>query len=688
MPKLIINGTELEVAPGTSVLQACEQIGIEVPRFCYHDRLSVPANCRMCLVEIEKMPKPVASCALPCGEGMVVRTDSPVVQKARNGVMEMLLVNHPLDCPICDQGGECDLQDQAVAYGRDHSRFAEMKRAVTDKELGPLVKTVMTRCIHCTRCIRFTDEIAGTPELGAVNRGEHMEIDTFTDQPLTSELSGNLIDVCPVGALTSKPTAFTARSWEYQSTETIDVMDAVGSNIRIDVRGNEVMRVLPRLNEDVNEEWISDKTRFAFDGLKRQRLDKPYLRIEGKLRPVSWPEAFTPIAAKMRETSPGKIAAIAGDMADCESMYALKSFLTTLGCGNLDCRQDGAVYDVSSRAGYVMNSGIAGIEQADAILLIGTNPRIEAAIVNARLRKRWLRGGCRIGMIGASVDLGYPVRHLGTTAQALTDLQQGRGEFVEILKNARNPMLILGAGALARADGAALQTAARQLAETYHMIREDWKGFNVLQLAASRVGGFDLGFVPKGNGLATSEILQAAAGGKLDVLWLLGADEIDLSRLGSTFVVYQGHHGDAGAHRADVILPGAAYTEKSAIYVNTEGRPQMALQATFPPGEAREDWKILRAFSEVYGKPLPFDTLPQLRERMIAEVPVLATIGHTQPAVWDAFGYEGKLSSEPFAPVIDNFYMTDPISRASVTMAKCTEEIWPLARVRAAVGVR
>ncbi len=684
MPKLTINGVELEVAGGTSVLQACEQIGVEVPRFCYHDRLSVPANCRMCLVEIEKTPKPVASCAMPCSDGMVVHTDSEMVHKARKSVMEMLLINHPLDCPICDQGGECDLQDQAMAYGFDRSRYAEMKRAVTDKELGPLVKTVMTRCIHCTRCVRFVDEIAGTPELGGLNRNEHMEIGTYVTQPLTSELSGNIIDICPVGALTNKPYAFEARPWELQKTETIDVMDAIGGNIRVDARGNEVMRVLPRLNEEINEEWINDKTRFACDGLKRQRLDQPYVRKGGKLQPASWSEAFSLIADKLRDIAPGRFAAIAGDLADCESMFALKSLLKLFGSSNIDCRQDGADYDISVRAGYIMNSSIAGIDQADAVLLIGTNPRHEGTSVNARIRKRWLRGGMRVGLIGAAVDLGYPHRYLGATPQTIQDLIDGKGEFAKILQNAKKPMVILGAGALARPDGAALQTSVCALAEKYNMIRDDWNGFNVLQRAASSVGGIDIGFVPQSNGLSTKGILQAAETGKLDVVYLLGADEIDMRQLGNAFVIYQGHHGDKGAHRADVILPGAAYTEKNAIYINTEGRPQMALQAVFPPGEAREDWKIIRALSAVVNKPLAFDTLMQLRALMVEAAPVLANMGHFVKADWKSFGKPGSLTTKPFHNVIANFYMTDPISRASPTMAKCVAEIVPLTMPEAA----
>jgi NADH-quinone oxidoreductase subunit G len=674
MPKLTINGIQLEVAAGTSILQAAQQAGVEIPHFCCHDKLSVPANCRMCLVEIEKNPKPVPSCAQPCAEGMVVHTDTPMVKKARQGVMELLLINHPLDCPICDRGGECDLQDEAVAYGCSCGRYKDDKRVVKEKELGPLIKTAMTRCIHCTRCIRFLDEICGTPELGGMYRGENLEIDTYISRALTSELSGNLIDICPTGALTNKPAAFTYRSWELQKTETIDVFDAIGSNIRVDTRGNEVMRVLPRRNDGINEEWINDKTRFAIDGLKRQRLDKPYVRRDGKLVPASWDEAFSVIAEKLHDSAASRVAALAGDLADCESMFALKCLMEAIGSPNMDCRQDGAEYDVSCRAAYMMNSGIAGIEEADAILLIGTNPRVEGTMVNARIRKRWLRGGCRIGLIGSPADLSYPHAYIGNTPQSISDLMNGEGAFAAVFKSAKKPMLILGASALARSDGAALHRTVRELAEHFNAIREDWNGFNVLQLAASRVGGIDLGFLPQTGGAGTRKILS----GGMDVIWLLGADEIDFKNLGDAFVIYQGHHGDKGAHHADVILPGAAYTEKTGTYVNTEGRPQLALQATFPPGDAREDWKIIRAFSDVFGTPLPFDTITQLREKMAECAPALANIGVAEKSAWSRFGGAGSVQNIPFAPAIENFYATDPISRASPTMKKCAEVILPL----------
>lgn len=682
MPKLTIDGIEVEVEPGTSVLQACEQIGIEIPRFCYHERLSVPANCRMCLVEMEKAPKPVASCAMPCGEGMVIKTNTDLVHKARKGVMEFLLINHPLDCPICDQGGECDLQDQAMGYGFDRSRFQENKRAVKDKYLGPLIKTIMTRCIHCTRCIRFADEIAGVPELGATGRGEHMEIGTYIEQAISSELSGNLIDVCPVGALTSKPYAFTTRPWELRKTETIDVMDAVGSNIRVDTRGPEVMRVIPRLNEDVNEEWLADKSRFAYDGLKRQRLDRPYVRKDGKLQPASWAEAFAAIAAKVKGVPGERIAALAGDLVDAESMVALKDLVEGLGSKNLDCRQDGATFDTSARAGYLFNTTIAGIEKADAILLIGTNPRWEAALVNARIRKRYLMGGLKVGVIGQQLDMTYPTTYLGAGPQTLQDVVDGKHAFSEVLKEAKRPMLILGAGVLRRADGPAIHALARQFAESFNLIQEDWNGFNVLHTAAARVGGLELGFLPGQGGKGTADILSAASAGQIDVVYLLGADEIDTAKLGKAFVIYQGHHGDRGAHRADVILPGAAYTEKNGLYVNTEGRVQMARMAAFPLGEAREDWKIIRALGEQLGVKLPYDSLSQVRKRLAETSPVFRSIEALVAAEWGSFGRAGTIDNAPFGPVIENYYMTDPISRASATMAKCTETFVLAARER------
>jgi NADH-quinone oxidoreductase subunit G len=677
MPKLTIDGREVEVEQGLTVLQACESAGIEIPRFCYHERLSIAGNCRMCLVAMKGAPKPVASCAMPAAEGMVIYTNTPEVHKMRKGVMEFLLINHPLDCPICDQGGECDLQDEAMAYGFDRGRFAENKRAVREKYMGPLIKTVMTRCIHCTRCIRFAAEVAGVPELGATSRGEHMEVGSYLEKALTSELSGNLIDLCPVGALTSKPYAFAARSWELAKTESVDVMDAVGSNVRIDTRGNEVMRVLPRINEDINEEWISDKTRFACDGLRRQRLDRPYVREAGKLKPVTWREAFAAIAHGVEGIKGSQMAAIAGDLVDCESMIALKDLMTALGSPNIDCRQDGAALEASPRVSYLFNTTIAGIESADACLLVGTNPRTEAPIINARLRKRYRMGGFQVGMIGPAADLTYKYQHLGDDPHLLERIAAGDHPFADVLKNAQNPMLIVGMGALVRDDGAAVLEAVCQITEKLGLVdaKTGWNGFNVLHTAAARVGGMDLGFLPGEGGKSTAGIVDGAEKGEIKMVYLLGADEIDTSRLGKAFVVYQGHHGDAGAHRADVILPGAAYTEKNGTYVNTEGRVQFARRACYPPGEAREDWTIIRALSEVLGKTLPLNTLDQVRQRLRDVNPAFGAGDRIEPGKWAAFGRKGDLDSRPFETPDTNFYLTNPVCRASVTMAQCVEAL-------------
>jgi NADH-quinone oxidoreductase subunit G len=671
MPKLTVDGIQVEVAPGATVLQACQQAGVEIAHFCYHERLAIAGNCRMCLVEQEKSPKPIASCAMPAGEGMVIHTQSEKAKKARHGVMEFLLINHPLDCPICDQGGECDLQDQAMAYGFDRGRYVENKRAVKDKDFGPLVATSMNRCIHCTRCVRFLTDVAGVEELGAVGRGENMEIDTYIEHALTSELSANIIDLCPVGALTSKPYAFVARPWELHKTESVDVLDAIGSNIRIDSRGPQVLRILPRLNEAINEEWISDKTRFAVDGLSRRRLDRPFLRRGGKLVEVEWNEAFAAIRDRVERLPGTRIAALAGDLVDCEATLALKDLMTALGSPHLDCRQDGAALDPSCRASYLFNTTIAGVDRADACLLIGTNPRIEAPILQARLRKRWLQGGFKAASIGRASRLTFPATPLGPGSETLRELVDGRHDWAGILKAAKNPMLILGQGVLARKDGAAILDLARRLAETTNMVRDDWNGFNVLHNAAARVGALDLGFVPGPGGRDIAGILAGCENGEIELLYLLGADEIHETWCGRAFVVYQGHHGDRGARRADVVLPGAAYTEKDATYVNTEGRIQRGRRAVFPPGEAREDWKILRALSDVLGRKLPYDSLAQLRRRMADANPVFAAADRILPARWQAFGAAGALDPAPFEPAFADFYRTDPISRASPTMAAC-----------------
>jgi NADH-quinone oxidoreductase subunit G len=674
MPTLTIDGTEVTVEPGTTVMQACEQIGIEIPRFCYHERLEIAGNCRMCLVEMERSPKPIASCAMPAADGQVISTNSPQVKKDRNGVMEFLLINHPLDCPICDQGGECDLQDQAMAYGDDRSRYDENKRAVTDKDLGPLISTHMTRCIHCTRCVRFITDVAGVAELGAMGRGEHTEIGTFVEQALTSELSGNIIDVCPVGALNSKPYAYSARSWELEHTESIDVHDAVGSNIRVDARGREVMRVLPRLHEDINEEWISDKTRFANDGLRLGRLDTPYVRgKDGKLAPANWDDALGVVADRLKAAGGDKIAAITGDMVCAESMMALKDLFDGLGSPNIDCRQDGAALGDGARAGYLFNTTIAGIEEAEVCLLIGTNPRWEAPLINARLRKRFLRGGFKVYSVGPELDLTFPVENLGAGPETLAAMADHKA--AKELAKAAKGMIIVGQGAVARSDGAAVLAAARKVAEDWGWVLDDWNGFNVLHTAAARVAGLDLGLLPGKGGRDVAGIKAGAASGDIDVVYLLGADEIDRGDLGDAFVIYQGHHGDAGAQGADVILPGAAYTEKDATWVNTEGRVQLGRRAVFPPGEAREDWAVIRALSGVMGHALPYDNLDALRVRMEKAAPHFADVDEVPNAKWGAFGTAGTLDKAAFQNSIDDFYMTDAICRASETMAKCSLEI-------------
>jgi NADH-quinone oxidoreductase subunit G len=675
MSRLIVDNVEVDVPPEYTLLQACEEAGVEIPRFCFHERLSIAGNCRMCLVEVKGgPPKPSASCAVavkdlrpgPNGEPPVVLTKSPMVKKAREGVMEFLLINHPLDCPICDQGGECDLQDQAMAFGVDSSRYAENKRAVEDKYIGPLVRTSMNRCIHCTRCVRFTAEVAGTGDMGATGRGEDMEITTYLETAMRSELQGNIADLCPVGALLSKPYSFKARSWELVKTESFDVMDALGSAIRIDTRGREVMRILPRINEAVNEEWISDKARQIVDGLKTRRLDRPFLRENGKLREASWQAAFEAIAAKVKASQPDRIGAIAGDLCAVEEMFALRLLMQSLGAVSLDCRQDGAKLDPAfGRASYIFNPAIAGIDVADSLLIIGSNPRKEAPVLNARIRKRWLKGGFEISLIGEKADLTYENNYLGAGPETLASI------IGHLPVKAVKPMVLIGQGALAREDGQAILALAAKAAQAIGAVKEGWNGFSVLHTAAARVGGLDLGFVPGQGGLAAGSMAKSGA---LDVLYLLGADEITVEP--GAFVVYQGTHGDRGAARADVILPGAAYTEKSGIYVNTEGRVQLADRANFPPGDAREDWAILRALSDMLGHKLPFDSLRALRGRLFEAHPLFAKrdeIAATLPFDDAQLAATGtSFASAPFVPAVADFYLTNPIARASAVMAECS----------------
>ncbi len=655
MPKVTVDGLEIEVPAGATVLQACEMAGKEIPRFCYHERLSIAGNCRMCLVEVAPgPPKPQASCALPATEGQIIKTDSAMVKKAREGVMEFLLINHPLDCPICDQGGECDLQDQSIAYGRGASRYDENKRAVTEKYMGPIVKTVMTRCIQCTRCIRFAEEVAGIEEIGAIGRGENMQITSYLERAVTSELSGNVVDLCPVGALTSKPYAFEARPWELKKTPSIDVMDAVGTNIRLDSRGRAVLRALPRINDDVNEEWASDKTRHAVDGLTHRRLDKPYVRKDGKLVAVSWTEAFDAVRANWS----GEAAVIAGDQVDCETMYAARELS---GSAMLEGRQTGLAYDTSSLSAVNFNTGIANVENADVILLVGSDTRREAPLVNTRIQKAVRKRGARIFAIGPVTDLTYKVEWLGDDLGALAKAPK---VLADALKTAERPAIIVGGGAL-RYDGA--HGAAMAFAKKFKLVRDGWNGFNVLHFAAARMGGLMLGYAHDGG-------IKALAAKNPKLAFFIGADEVDYSLFTNSFRVYVGHHGDNGAHHADVILPGAAYSEKPGIYVNLEGRVQRGERAVFPPGDAREDWAIFRALSDVLGKRLPFDTIEALRAEMAKAVPALgveglANFGWTEPKLHATAS--GKIADYP----IKDFYLTNAICRASETMQRCSAEL-------------
>ncbi len=681
---LIIDGQEVEVEPDLTLMQACEDVGAEIPRFCYHERLSIAGNCRMCLVEVVGSPKPIASCAMTVrdlppnrdGSPKEIRTDTPLVKKAREGVMEFLLINHPLDCPICDQGGECDLQDQAMAFGIGGSRYHENKRAVEEKYIGPLIKTMMTRCIHCTRCVRYMTEVAGVDELGLAGRGEDAEITTYLEKGILSEMSANAVDLCPVGALTHRPWAFHARNWELESTESIDVMDAVGSAIRVDARGAEVMRILPRNNDAVNEEWISDKTRHICDGLRTQRLDQPYIRRDGALVPCSWDEALQAVADKIKSADKNRVAALAGDLAGVEEMFALRDLMVAMGVQNIDCREPYSALDPSlGRSSYIFNASIAGIDDADVILLVGANPRFEAAVLNSRILQRIRGGGARVGLIGEDVSLGYPVERIGSGPQSLKDVFDGKHTFGDVLREAKAPMIIVGPGAFVRKDGAATLALAAQIAQQVAADEAAQRRvLNILHTGAARVGGLDVRFVPGENGLATAEILDAARTGDIEVLYLLGADDVARHDLGSAFVIYQGSHGDLGAHRADVIFPGATYTEKSATYVNTEGRAQMTMRAVFPPGQSKEDWTIIRALSALCGHVLSYDTVAQLHAVMYKSAPQLAELDALVAATDDGIAKlaacSGSFDNGAFEGVISDYYLTNPIARASAIMAE------------------
>ena len=671
MPVAKVNGVDVEFEPGMTVLQVAERAGHEIPRFCYHERLSIAGNCRMCLVEVKPgPPKPQASCALPAAEGQMIFTDTPMVKKAREGVMEFLLINHPLDCPICDQGGECDLQDQAMGYGRDGSRYAENKRAVEEKHMGPTIKTFMTRCIQCTRCVRFISEVAGVPDIGMISRGEDAEITTYLEQAVNSELSGNVNDLCPVGALTHRPWQFHYRPWELKKTETIDVMDALGSNISAQSKGAEVMRILPRVHEGINEEWLSDKSRYVVDGLQARRLDRPYVRENGKLRVASWDEALNAVASKLKAAPADRIGVIAGDLQDAESMKAALDLFRALGSSNTDCRQDGAAMGYGPREGWLFNTGLQGLEEADSILLVGVNPRTEAPLLNQRIRKSWLAGKTRVGVIGDAADLTYDFDVVGRGTKTLAKLPKVASDA---LSNAERPAIVVGAGALSGPDGAKVLQQLGKLAAKLGVVKDGWNGFNVLHHAAARVGGLDMGFVPATGGLSAHEMVQPGA---LDVLFLLGADEIETGP-SRAFKVYLGSHGDRGAHTADVILPGAAWTEKSGLYVNTEGRVQMAERAVFPKGEAKEDWAILRALSERVGQTLPFDTLGQLRDLLMKDHPTFGRIDYLPPAAFfdvASLGQKGDAGDVDFTSAVVDPYLNNPIARASATMAELSAQ--------------
>jgi NADH-quinone oxidoreductase subunit G len=675
MPKIVINNKEIEFKSGMTVMQACELANVEVPRFCYHDKLSIAGNCRMCLVEIEKSPKPIASCAMPAAEGMIIKTNTDTVKKARQGVMEFLLINHPLDCPICDQGGECDLQDQALHYGLDKSRYDENKRAVQNKHMGPLVKTIMTRCIHCTRCVRFSTEVAGVDDLGLLGRGENAEITTYLEQTIKSELSGNVIDLCPVGALTNKPYAFQARPWELKKTESVDVFDAMGASIRIDTKGKSVLRVLPRLNEEINEEWINDKSRFAIDGLSKQRLDKPYLKNLNKLEFTSWDNALKSIVNELKNRNPKNTMALSGNFSDVESLYSAKSFLHSLGSKYYDCRFDNAQFIEGQRSSYLFNSSIKDIDDADAILLVGTNPRWEAAVLNARIRKSYINKNCKIGLIGPKSDLTYKYDHLSDNLSHLNDILAGESYFTDILRNAKKPMIIIGTSAINFEGGQDILRICSEIANKFNITNETFNGLNILQQNISRVGSLDIKFYNNNFDQNFNSSIKKHIDINKPVVFLLDLDDIDLSILENAYVVYIGHHGDAVASVADVVLPAPAFPERSSTYVNTEGRVVQTTKCMHPLGESKEEWKIFRALSNEFNDNLKFNNLGELRQSIIKEYSFLKELNVLQVSEKINFGNSVHINNRKVKYNISNFYMTDSISRASSTMAICTKEI-------------
>ncbi len=675
MPYITINHKEIEFENGMTVMQACELVGIEIPRFCYHDKLSIAGNCRMCLVEMENSPKPIASCAMPAAEGMKILTNTKNVENARKGVMEFLLINHPLDCPICDQGGECDLQDQALHYGFDKSRYEENKRAVKNKHLGPLVSTIMTRCIHCTRCVRFSTEVAGVDDLGLLGRGESAEITTYLEKTIKSELSGNVIDLCPVGALTSKPYAFKARPWELNKTESIDVFDAMGSSIRIDTLGQKTLRVLPRMNEEINEEWISDKSRFAIDGLSKQRIDTPYLLKDGKLVIAEWDEVLVNITQEISKRGKENTLALSGKFTDIETLFSAKSFLQSLGSNYFDCRYDNVQFIENQRASYLFNSSIQEIDNADAILLIGTNPRWEACVLNARIRKAYINNDCKIGLIGKKLDLTYKYEHLSDSIEHINDLLNNNSPFSEVLKNSKKSLIIIGNSAINYRDGKEVLNVCSEIAKKYNVANNNFNGFNILQQDISKVGAVDIGFYNHDFAQNFDQNIKNHINKFNPVVFLLSSDEINHSILEGAFIVYFGHHGDDLAQLADIVLPSPAYTEKSSTYMNMEGRVLQTTRCYHPLGESKEEWKIFRALSNNFSQKLKFNNLSELRNEISNLFPVFKEINYLPPSLKLDFGSSTKIEDRVLEYNIKNFYMTDVISRASITMANCTREI-------------
>ncbi len=675
MPKITINNKVIDFQDGMTVMQACELADVEIPRFCYHDKLSIAGNCRMCLVEMEKSPKPIASCAMPAAEGMNIKTNTELVKKARQGVMEFLLINHPLDCPICDQGGECDLQDQALHYGFDKSRYEENKRAVKNKYMGPLVSTIMTRCIHCTRCVRFSTEIAGVDDIGLLGRGENAEITTYLEKTIESELSGNVIDLCPVGALTNKPYAFQSRPWELKKTESVDVFDGMGASIRIDSKGKNVLRVLPRLNEEINEEWINDKTRFAIDGLSRQRLDKPYIKIDNKLEATSWDTALKLVASEIKKRGAKNTSAFSGKFSDIESLYSTKNFLNLLNSEFYDCRFDNTQFIPGHRSSYLFNSSIQKIDEADAILIIGSNPKWEAAVLNSRIRKAYLNNNCQIALIGPKINLTYKYTHLSNDISYLNNILNEKSDFLEHLKNAKNPLMLIGSSAINYNDGIEILKICAEICNKLNIVNESENGFNILNQNISRVGALDIGFYSKNFDRNFQVSLTKHIRDTNPVVFLLGLDEINFSSLKDSFVIYIGHHGDEGANNADIILPSPAFPEKTSTFVNIEGRVLQTTKCFNPIGEAKEEWKIFRALSQEFKEQLKFNNLKELRQEIIKKFPHLNQLNILPNKSKVNFGKSHIIDNNEIEYNIKNFYMTDSISRASVNMANCTKEI-------------